>query len=351
MKTKIFLGAYVNFPNAQNVNCDHIAKHLDKEKFEVHIFYIHNRPVDQEVYQKAGIHLHKLILRKYFWFWHKLFVMWKAKCHIYYLPKGESADRAFAKWNKKSGKLLISSVEGVVGAQVDANDRETLTYYELMDDYFSISDCIRESVKKYWGVDTQTLHLGVDELGGYTAKTDVKNIIWTGSMIERKRPQYLIEIAKRFPQLHFTMVGDGDMDGQIREKIAEYGLKNVTLTGRIPNEKVYEKMQESDLLLMTSEFEGLPKVIQEAAQCGLPSIYMAENYKVDFLQDGVNGHEAYSLEQMIEKLTYLLENPSVYREMSQNAAQIIQEYTWEKLIPKYEEYFLRKLEEKRSGAK
>ena len=347
MKTKIFLGAYVNFPNAQNVNCDHIAKHLDKEKFEVHTLYTHKRIVDKAAYKAAGIHLHKLIHHRYIWFWCKLFAMWKADCDIYYLPKMEQMDRLFAKWNRNSKKLFISSVEGVVGAQVDANDRETLAYYELMDDYFSISDCIRESVKKYWGVDTQTLHLGVDELGGHTAKTDVKNIIWTGSMIERKRPQYLIEIAKRFPHLHFTMVGNGDMDGQIQEKIAEYGLKNVTLTGRIPNEKVYEKMQESDLLLMTSEFEGLPKVIQEAAQCGLPSIYMAENYKVDFLKDGVNGYEAYSLDQMMEKLTYLLENPDIYREMSQNAAQIIQEYTWENLIPKYEEYFLRKLEEKR----
>lgn len=347
MKTKIFLGAYVNFPNAQNVNCDHIAKYLDKKKFEVHTMYSSIMPVDREAYEKAGIHLHKLIHHRFIWFWCKLFAMWRTNCDIYYLPKMESADSFFAKWKRKSNTLFISSVEGVVGAQVAADDAATINFLELMDEYFSISDCIRDSVEKHWGRKTQTLHLGVDPVGSHIAKEDIQKVIWTGSMIERKRPQYLIEIAKKFPQIHFTMVGDGDMDGQIRDMIAQYGLTNVTLTGRIPNEQVYEKMQESDLLLMTSEFEGLPKVIQEAAQCGLPSIYMAENYKVDFLRDGVNGYEAYSLPEMVEKLTYLLENPEKYREMSQNAAQIIQEYTWENLIPKYEEYFLRKLEEKR----
>lgn len=30
-KIKIFLGGYVNFPNAQNINCDNIAKYLDND--------------------------------------------------------------------------------------------------------------------------------------------------------------------------------------------------------------------------------------------------------------------------------------------------------------------------------
>ena len=34
-KKKIFLGAYINHINAQNINCKSIAIHLDKEKYEV----------------------------------------------------------------------------------------------------------------------------------------------------------------------------------------------------------------------------------------------------------------------------------------------------------------------------
>ncbi len=352
MKKKIFLGAYVNFPNAQNVNCDNIAKYLDKEKFEVHTMYTSIMPLDKEAYEKAGIHLHKLIHHRYIWFWCKLFAMWRTNCDIYYLPKMERMDRILAKHWKKKKKLFVSSIEGVVTQGTNNSPEEIHYFTEQMDCTFAISNCIADSVQKFWNKEMEVLPLGVAKLPCEAEeKQTISRIVWVGNVKANKRPQYLIEIAKKFPQLHFTMVGDGDMDKEIHDMIAQYGLTNVTLTGRIPNQQVYEKMRESDLLLMTSEFEGLPKVIQEAAQCGLPSIYMAENYKVDFLRDGVNGYEAYSLQEMTEKLTYLLENQDVYRKMSQNAVKIIQGYTWENLIPKYEEYFLRKLEEKRSRGK
>ena len=35
-KKKVFLGAFLNYINAQNLNCLALAKYLDKEKFEVY---------------------------------------------------------------------------------------------------------------------------------------------------------------------------------------------------------------------------------------------------------------------------------------------------------------------------
>ena len=35
-KIKIFLGAFVNYQAAQNINCRSLSKHLDKDKFEVY---------------------------------------------------------------------------------------------------------------------------------------------------------------------------------------------------------------------------------------------------------------------------------------------------------------------------
>ena len=34
-KIKLFLGGYVNFTNAQNLNCASIATNIDNDKFEV----------------------------------------------------------------------------------------------------------------------------------------------------------------------------------------------------------------------------------------------------------------------------------------------------------------------------
>ncbi len=136
------------------------------------------------------------------------------------------------------------------------------------------------------------------------------------------------------------MIGDGDMQIEVEEYISSHGLSNVKLTGRIPNKEVYKHMQGADILLMTSEFEGLPKVIQEAAQCGVPSIYMANNYTVDFIKNGENGWGVYSIQEMQEKIKTLLTSPGMYNKLSENAKKTIAEYSWEKLIPKYEAWFI-----------
>lgn len=346
MKTKIFLGAYVNFPNAQNINCDHIAKNLDKEKFEVHVMYTSRKPIDKAAYKQAGIKPHRLIHHRFIWFWNKLLTMWLANCDIYYLPKVEKTDILFARIQKHTKKLFVASLEGVV-TETSNNTAKMRDYFlNDMDCNFAISHCISESAERYWGRKMSVLPLGVSTQGvsGET-KSEIRNVIWVGNIKANKRPQCLLKVARRFPQLRFTMIGDGDMQSAIEAEKPE----NVTLTGRIPNDQVYDHMQKHDLLLMTSEFEGLPKVIQEAAQCGLPSIYMAENYAVDFLENGVNGYGVHSLEEMCERLSGLLADPEAYRAMSQNARRIIGDYTWPKLIGKYEAFFLRELEKKRSA--
>lgn len=116
-------------------------------------------------------------------------------------------------------------------------------------------------------------------------------------------------------------------------------INNLRFYGRIPNSQVYQEMEECDLLLMTSEYEGLPKVIQEAAQMRLPSIYINENYNVDFITDGINGFAVSDLETMQEKIQFLLDDPTTYQKMSKAAYESIQPYTWGNVIKQYEKYF------------
>ena len=352
-KIKIFLGAYVNFPNAQNVNCDNIARYLDKDKFEVHTMYTSKMPIDKKKYKDAGIILHRLWHRRFIWFWSKLFEMWRANCDVYYLPKREKMDSIFAKKNKKSNKVFLSSIEGVVTETTNNSLEEREFFMQTMDETFAISGCIQESVKKFYGVDMPLLPLGVmdrpDDV--YQEKDQVKRVVWVGNIKANKRPMSLVECAKRFPQIEFLMIGDGDMQDDVIKAKEEFCLKNLSLTGRIPNEQVYVHMRNCDLLLMTSEFEGSPKVIQEAALCSLPGIYVNENYTVDYIEDGKNGFAVKNVDEMIEKVQYLLDNPDVYKTMSENAYKTIQSYRWSVLIKKYEEYFEKKLEEKREKSK
>ena len=99
---------------------------------------------------------------------------------------------------------------------------------------------------------------------------------------------------------------------------------------------------------MTSNKEGLPKVIGEAMISGVPTIYINEHYDVDYIQNGVNGYAVQNLEEMLQKIQELVDNPQKYQVMSANALETISDYTWQKLIKEYERYFIEQYQKKSS---
>lgn len=339
----------MNFPNAQNVNCDNIARYLDKEKFEVHTMYTGKMPIDKKIYKEQGVHLHKLFHHRFVWYWCKYLTMLLGKYDIYYLPKMEQVDERFAK--KYPNKCCISSIEGVVGEQIETNSLYAKTFFtKLMKDSFSISHCIQKSAKKYWDFKSEVLYLGIDQTEeNFVYKEKVKTVVWIGSVIRRKRPEYFLECANEFPNLKFVLIGDGDQFSNIQERIKKENINNVVCLGRIPNRKVYKVLQKADLFLMTSDKEGLPKVIGEAMSQRVPTIYINECYEVDYIQNGVNGFAVPDLETMKLKVKYLIDNPKIYQRMSNAAYESIQPYTWNNVIKQYEKYFEKIYEQQNKG--
>jgi len=92
----------------------------------------------------------------------------------------------------------------------------------------------------------------------------------------QKNQTFLIEIFAKIKELHpdsvLWLLGDGELRGEIEEKIAAYGLEDsVKLFGMVSNAKDY--YQAMDVMIMPSLFEGLPMVGVEAQASGLPCVF------------------------------------------------------------------------------
>lgn len=339
-KIKILLAGYVNYPNAQNVNCDNIAKYLNKNLFEVHVLSTSIKPIDKKYYKENNIHVHSIISHRCIWYIQRYLIMLFGKYDLYYLPKVESVDYKFVRKYKKK-KCIISSVEGVVGQQIADDDIKVKIYYLSCTDIFSISECVKESVNDIWDKDTNVLYLGVNNIQKDLIKRkNIKKVAWIGSVINRKRPYYIIELAREFHNIEFYMIGDGEQLESVRDIVKRSNLLNCHCLGRIPNNEIYDVLRNMDLFVMTSDKEGLPKAIGEAMSCSIPAIYINECYNVDYIQDGINGYAVKNLEEMKEKIQYLLDNEDKYRKIQRNAYETIQDYTWDNLIKEYEDYFI-----------
>lgn len=100
-----------------------------------------------------------------------------------------------------------------------------------------------------------------------------------GRYVEQKNPLFLIdvfyEIAKKQPSAKLVMIGFGELEPAIHEKIQQYGLQDrVEDLGR--RDDIKQFYNAFDAFLLPSLYEGMPVVGIEAQCAGLP-IFFSKN--------------------------------------------------------------------------
>lgn len=327
MKYKLLLGSYIDSVNAQDINCFHIANHINKNEFEVHAF-CHSNDV-----KIRGVTFHKVSNNRFFKNIQKLLTMISLKADIYYLPRVEKVDIIFA-WLTK--RHVVSSVE-IQTVYLKNNYYRFFNRY--IDGYFCISEFLKKLNKKCWNKNVPVIYLGIDYLGKPVEHEKLNKIIWVGSVCERKRPKLFLELAQHHKNLDFCMVGDGE-ELQIVKKMAQNNnMKNISFEGKLSNEQTLTKIQSADLLCITSKEEGLPKIVLEAASKGVPTIYINEMYSVDYIKNGVNGFGVKNIEEMEKKIDLLVRDVQLYKKLSVEVGKLANQYSWERLISQYETFF------------
>ncbi len=91
----------------------------------------------------------------------------------------------------------------------------------------------------------------------------------------QKAPEDFIQVAKlvttSLPNVRFVLVGDGELRGKIESLIAHQSLHDcVHLTGW--RRDIPAVMQALDIFVLTSHWEGLPRVLLEARSAALPIV-------------------------------------------------------------------------------
>jgi len=115
-------------------------------------------------------------------------------------------------------------------------------------------------------------------------------LLFASSLLDRKRPDFFLEVAQRMPDVCFVMVGaqrPGDFSASIVQRAS--AAENVDYKGAVPRLSLRDLMQGATLLLHPSEHEGLPLTVIEAMACGLPVLAQPRSSLPEVVRDGVNG--------------------------------------------------------------
>lgn len=193
---------------------------------------------------------------------------------------------------------------------------------------------------KYFGYKSTILYNVINTSEIVEKIADDKNqyfndIIFVGRLAYPKNPQKFVKIISKikeqFPDVKAAMAGAGEYYNEISLLIKENKLEeNIRLLGFINNP--YKIMNDSKIMLITSEWEGLPMCALEAMFLGLPIISTPVDGMRDLIKENVNGFFADSTDSFVKYVTQLLNDNYLYSIMSKNAKEMfktmnsIQEY-------------------------
>jgi len=128
---------------------------------------------------------------------------------------------------------------------------------------------------------------------------------------ERKGYRYFLELAEqvvhRVPGAHLVGLGAGEQHEFLRAEAARRGLaERVRFPGFRPD--IAEVLAALDVVVLTSLWEGLPRVLVQAAACGVPAVTFEVEGAREVVKEGVNGFVVPSKDvaQLAERVIGLL---------------------------------------------
>ncbi len=147
-----------------------------------------------------------------------------------------------------------------------------------------------------WGYFTALRTYGEEQFVNMKPCDETLHIVWAGRFIPLKHPEYMVRLANtlhdRGHRFFIHMLGDGQMEPQIRQDVENNGLtEHFQFYGYTAPEKVRDVMEKCHIHIFTSNYlEGWGAVVNEGMNSGCVEVVNAQVGAAPYLiQHGDNG--------------------------------------------------------------
>jgi phosphatidylinositol alpha-1,6-mannosyltransferase len=232
---------------------------------------------------------------------------------------------------------------------------------EAVDDFIPVSRFTGERLKKHGAKDDEVhvVHNGVDferfnkgkslDRSKLDIAEDSFLIITVSRLHQRKGHDLVIEAIKDLEDVHYLIVGTGEMENELREKAKSLGVSDrVTFAGFVDAKDLPDFYATADVFAMPSKHmekkggtEGFPLVFLEANAAGKPVIGSNAGGSPDAIKDGETGFIADTSYDIKRKITKLKDNEGLRKDMEKNAVEWAREHKWPKIVDKIDHILAR----------
>ncbi len=155
---------------------------------------------------------------------------------------------------------------------------------------------------------------------------DRPSITWIGVLQRSKNPRLLADawrlVAARTTAARLVVVGQGPEQPIVDELVRDFPTRATSLSSLNPPE-IARLLDDSTVLVMSSESEGLPRVIMEAFTRGRPVVATAVGGVPDIVKTGRNGMLVPSgdAQELADALVRVLDDRAFAEQLSRGALE------------------------------
>ena len=203
----------------------------------------------------------------------------------------------------------------------------------------------------YCGVDTEEFRF-VDPDDGHlqTLREDLSiaresHIILNISCLKpQKDPLTYVEVAERVLKEHpntvFLLAGDGELRGELEATIEKLGIESsVRLLGW--RRDIPSLLALSDIMVLTSLWEGLPQSFGQAMATGTPIVATRVDGAPEAIVEGVNGllYDTKDVDGLSSGISRLLGDEKTRREMGERARESAPRFSEETMLDTLDSFY------------
>lgn len=138
-------------------------------------------------------------------------------------------------------------------------------------------------------------------------------------------------VKKACPSARLTIVGDGPSRDSLEQFVRSESIQDVTFVGRVDNARIYEYLNQSDIMLSAPRIDNMPVSVLEGFNAGLLVISSNVGGVPYMIEDEVNGllFESNNSMALAEKMMWALSHQDESHNMIDNAKEAVKLYSWE----------------------
>lgn len=175
-------------------------------------------------------------------------------------------------------------------------------------------------------------------------KREKRQIIMLARLMPQKRIDLMIEVwaklAKDFPDWQVKVLGDGMLKEELEQKVERLGVKDsFFMPGGVKD--VTSELENSDILCLTSEYEGFGIVLIEAMLKSIPVMAFEYVGVHDIIENGVDGYVVPfgDVDEYAERLRELMTSEEQRRKFTKNALESVKKFDKERVMNMWVELF------------